>query len=50
MKAYSLDLRQRVAAAYTELGATHPAVAARFCVSVSFVEKLLQHQRVSGTV
>lgn len=50
MKAYSLDLRQRVAAACAEPGATHPAVAARFCVSVSFVEKLLQRQRTNGTV
>jgi transposase len=50
MKAYSLDLRQRVAAACAEPGATHPAVAARFCVSVSFVEKLLQRQRTCGTV
>lgn len=50
MKAYSIDLRQRVAAACAEPGATHPAVAARFCVSVSFVEKLLQRQRTSGTV
>lgn len=50
MKAYSLDLRQRVAAACAEPGTTHSAVAARFCVSVSFVEKLLQRQRTSGTV
>lgn len=50
MKAYSQDLRERVAAACAEPGATHPSVAARFCVSVSFVEKLLQRQRANGSV
>uniref|UniRef100_UPI000619E34D helix-turn-helix domain-containing protein n=1 Tax=Hymenobacter terrenus TaxID=1629124 RepID=UPI000619E34D len=50
MKAYSNDLRERVAAACAEPGATQPAVAARFCVSVSFVEKLRQRQRANGSV
>ena len=50
MKAYSNDLRERVAAACAEPGSTHPAVAARFCVSVSFVEKLRQRQRTNGSV
>ena len=50
MKAYSNDLRERVAAACAALGATQTAVAARFCVSVSFVEKLRQRQRASGSV
>lgn len=50
MKAYSNDLRERVAAACAEPGATQIAVVARFCVSVSFVEKLRQRQRASGSV
>ena len=50
MKAYSDDLRERVAAACAAPGATHTATAARFCVSVSFVEKLRQRQRASGSV
>ena len=50
MKAYSIDLRERVAAACAKPGATQTAVAARFCVSVSFVEKLRQRQRASGSV
>jgi transposase len=50
MKAYSNDLRERVAAACAEPGATQTAVAARFCVSVSFVEKLRQRQRTNGSV
>ena len=50
MKAYSNDLRERGAAACAAPGATHTAVAARFCVSVSFVEKLRQRQPASGSV
>ena len=50
MKAYSLDLRERVAAAYAQPGRTVPAVAAQFSVSVSFVEKLLHRQRTTGSV
>jgi len=48
MKAYSLDLRERVAAACQQPGRSTGAVAAQFSVSVSFVEKLLQRQRTSG--
>ena len=50
MKAYSLDLRERVAAACAQSGRTVPAVAAQFSVSVSFVEKLLHRQRTTGSV
>ena len=50
MKPYSNDLRERVAAACAAPGATQTTVAARFCVSVSFVEKLCQRQRASGSV
>ena len=50
MKPYSNDLRERVAAACAAPGATQTTVAARFCVSVSFVEKLRQRQRASGSV
>lgn len=50
MKAYSLDLRERVAAACQQPGRTLGAVAAQFSVSVSFVEKLLQRQRTSGSL
>ena len=48
MKAYSLDLREHVAAACQQPGRTIGAVAAQFNVSVSFVEKLLQ--RTSGSL
>ncbi len=50
MKAYSLDLRERVAAACVQPGRTVMAVAAQFSVSVSFVEKLLHRQRTTGSV
>ena len=50
MKAYSLDLRERVAAACQQPGRTIGAVAAPFSVSVSFVAKLLQCQRASGSL
>ena len=50
MKAYSLDLRERVAAACQQPGRTVGAVAAQFSVSVSFVAKLLQRQRRSGSL
>ena len=50
MKAYSLDLRERVAAASQQPGRTIGAVAAQFSVSVSFVEKLLQRQRTRSSL
>ncbi|WP_201987730.1 helix-turn-helix domain-containing protein [Hymenobacter rubidus] len=50
MKAYSFDLRERVAAACAQPGRTVPLVAAQFSVSVSFVEKLLHRQRTTGSV
>jgi len=50
MKAYSQDLRERVAAACAEPGAKVYRVAARFAVFVSFTTKLIRRQRTSGSV
>ena len=50
MKACSLDLRERVAAACQQPGRTIGAVAAQSSVSVSFVEKPLQRQRTRGSL
>ncbi|SMB98819.1 ISSpo6, transposase orf A [Hymenobacter roseosalivarius DSM 11622] len=50
MQAYSLDLRQRIAQACAEPGARQAHVAARFCVSVAFVGKLLRRQRQTSSV
>ena len=49
MKAYSIDLRERVLAA-RQAGTPQAAVAALFRVSVSFVAKLAHRQRTSGHV
>ena len=48
MKAYSEDLRTRVAGACGQSGATRQQVADRFGVSLSFVTKLLRRQRAGG--
>ena len=50
MQAYSLDLRKRIAQACAAPGARQVQVAARFCVSVAFVGKLLRRQRQTGQV
>jgi transposase len=48
-RAYSMDLRQRVIEAYDQ-GQTVAEVAKRFAVSPSFIEKLQQRRRESGTL
>jgi len=48
MKAYSLDLRERVAAAVDGKQGSQRAIARRFGVSLSFVVRLLQHRRETG--
>lgn len=48
-QAYSIDLRQRVISACNE-GQSASAVAARFSVSVSFIEKLKRQRRERGTL
>ena len=50
MKAYSIDLRQRVVAAYDAREGTQEQVAARFAVSVSWVRKLLRQRRATGSI
>jgi transposase len=50
MKPYSEDLRERIAAACAAGNSSLGQVAARFSVSLSFVNKLLKRQRTSGTV
>ncbi len=50
MKAYSNDLRERVAAACQQAGRTIGEVAAQFSVSDSFVRKLRRRQRTSGSL
>jgi transposase len=50
MAPYSLDLRQKLLHAYERWSGSQRALAELFGVSVSFVEKLLQRQRATGTV
>jgi transposase len=50
MKPYSEDLRERIAAACAAGDSSLSQVAARFSVSLSFVNKLLQRQRTSGSL
>jgi transposase len=50
MKAYSLDLRQRVVAAYDEGKGSIAEVAEQFNVGQTFVKKMLRQQRETGSV
>ena len=47
---YSLDLRKRVVAAVDAGEGTQAQIAARFCVSLGWVEKLLRQRRRSGHI
>ncbi len=49
MKAYSLDLRQRVVAAYEQGKGSLAQVAEQFNVGQTFVKKMLRQKRESGT-
>jgi transposase len=50
MKAYSLDLRQKILRAYDQRLGSQRALATLFGVSQSFVEKLLRRRRTSGAI
>jgi transposase len=50
MKAPSLDLRERVAAACDEGGRSQPEIAEDFGVSLSFITKLLARRKQTGSV
>lgn len=50
MKAYSLDLRQKILRAYDQQLGSQRVIAALFGVSQSFIEKLLHRRRTTGAV
>jgi transposase len=50
MKAYSLDLRQRVVTAYEKGNNSIAEVAEQFNVGQTFVKKMLRQQREQGSV
>ena len=49
-KAISLDLRERILAAYDKQEATREQVAKRFAVSLGMVKKLIQQRRHTGRI
>jgi transposase len=50
MKAYSLDLRQKILRAYDQRLGSQRAIATLFGVSQSFIEKLLRRRRATGDI
>jgi putative transposase len=50
MKAYSLDLRQKIVNTYLEGRISQRQLAERFCVTLSFIEKLLKQYRDTGNI
>jgi transposase len=50
MKPYSLDLRQRVLAAVDEGKLPRPQIARLFCVSASWIRRLVQRRRQTGSI
>jgi len=50
MKAYSLDLRQKILDTYLQGGISQRLLAKRFCVTLSFIEKLLKQYRETGSI
>ena len=50
MKAYSIDLRERVVAACDAGDATREQVAARFSVSVPWIRNLMRRRRETGSI
>jgi transposase len=50
MKAYSLDLRQKIVQAYDHGRGSQRALAALFGVSRGFVEQLMQRRRTTGAI
>src|SRR4028119_2479470 len=50
MKAYSVDLRQKVIDAHNQQRGSQRQLAKRFRVSLTFIENLLKRYRTNGTV
>ena len=50
MKAYSIDLRERVVAACDAGDGTREQIAAQFSVSVAWIRKLMRQRRETGSI
>lgn len=48
MKAYSIDLRQKLVDAYEKGNVSQRQLAEQFCVATSFVQKILKQYRETG--
>ena len=50
MKAYSIDFRQKIIDTYYSRPISQRQLAERFCVALSFVQKLLKQYRLTGNI
>jgi len=50
MRAYSIDFRQKIIDTYHSQPISQRQLARRFCVALSFVQKLLKQYRLTGNV
>ena len=50
MKAYSIDLRQKIIDTYHSIPISQRQLAERFSVALSFVQKLLKQYRLTGSI
>jgi transposase len=50
MKAYSLDFRQKIIDVYENDPISQRQLAKRFCVALSFIQKLLKQYRTTGLI
>ena len=50
MKAYSTDLRQKIIDVYLQEKLSQRQLAERFCVALSFIQKLLKQYRTTGQI
>lgn len=50
MKAYSLDFRQKILDTYLAGGVSQRQLAKRFCVTLSFIEKILKQYRETESI
>lgn len=50
MKAYSIDLRQKIVDAYAKSNISQRQLAQQFQVALSFIQKLLKQQRETGAI
>ena len=50
MKAYSIDFRQKILDTYHAEPISQKAIAKRFCVALSFVQKLLKQYRETKNI